>query len=320
MNHLRNAKFPNRQAMVCDSFELYYNEKHPVSGIAPHSHSFYEFYFFLEGNSQMSINGQNYYIFPGNIILIPPDCIHYPSYICPKQPYRRFVLWIHKGYYEKYFSHTDAYEYLFKFSRSLQAPVQPLHPLSFNDFQNRIFSLIRENREKRFGKEEQLTVQLQSLVLNLSRCLFEKENTIKPSPSVLRSRICTYIDAHLSEPLSLDDLSKAFYMNKYYLSHTFKENMGISIHSYIIRQRLEACKNALTDSRSSITDICSRFGFESYSSFFRYFKKEYGLSPKQYREQISARLENISLYSQNPVCAASGLSNHEQSSSDGVPL
>lgn len=285
-----STKFLYRQYMLSNSFELYYYDEYPRRGVAPHSHSFYEFYFFLEGEAEMTINGQSYGISPGNIIIVPPKTIHFPSHISAKRPYRRFVLWINENYYEKYLKSTDAFEYLFQFARRLEAPVQGINPLLFNNLQNKIFIIIRELHENRFGKETQLLVQLQSLLLNLSRFIYENYHISNGSTPSLRSRICTYIEAHIDEPLSLNELASAFYLSKFHIAHIFKESMGISIHQYIVKKRLEACKNALATD-SSLENISARFGFASYSSFFRYFKKEYGVSPKEYRNMLMKQLK-----------------------------
>ena len=117
--------------------------------------------------------------------------------------------------------------------------------------QYKIFIIIRELHENRFGKEIQLLVQLQSLLLNLSRFIYENYHISNGSTPSLRSRICTYIEAHIGEPLSLNELA--------------------------------------TD--SSLENISARSGFASYSSFFRYFKKEYGVSPKEYRNMLIKQLK-----------------------------
>ena len=75
-------------------------------------------------------------------------------------------------------------------------------------------------------------------------------------------------------------------MSRYHIVHVFKDNIGISIHQYILKKRLEACKAAMAG-EAGITEIGLRYGFSDYSCFYRAFVKEYGIAPKAYRENLS---------------------------------
>ncbi|WP_334293937.1 helix-turn-helix domain-containing protein [Blautia argi] len=82
-------------------------------------------------------------------------------------------------------------------------------------------------------------------------------------------------------------------MSKYHIAHIFKENTGISIHQYIMKKRLAACQDAILGN-ISISRAYLMFGFKDYSSFYRAFKKEFGISPKEYKDskmQIGMREE-----------------------------
>lgn len=107
----------------------------------------------------------------------------------------------------------------------------------------------------------------------------------------------SYIQEHLDEDLSLDTLSAQIYMNKYYLSHRFKEIMGYTLNEYIVRRRLSNAKNLLRQNYS-ISFAGESSGFHSVSHFIRTFTKYTGVSPKQYQKQY----QNLETYiSPSPV-------------------
>ena len=157
-----STKFLNRQYMLDDAFEIYYYKDFPDQGVAPHSHSFYEFYFFLEGKVSISIQERSYNVVPGDIIMIPPGTVHCPSLLDPLTPYRRFVLWIRKDYYQKRLSHTDVFRYLFDRCDKLSSPLLSMSQPRFNDLQAAIFSLIRETMTAALAKRRPAVCSLSS--------------------------------------------------------------------------------------------------------------------------------------------------------------
>lgn len=96
--------------------------------------------------------------------------------------------------------------------------------------------------------------------------------------------VIDYIDKNVLDDLSLDRLARECYMNKYYLSHRFKEIMGMPLSEYITSRRLAEAK-ILLRSGLSVTMSGEQSGFNSCSHFIRTFTKHEGISPKQYAKQ-----------------------------------
>ena len=93
-----------------------------------------------------------------------------------------------------------------------------------------------------------------------------------------------YIDLHFKEPLTLDLLAEEAHMNKYYLSHAFKREFGVSPINYMISRRLEESKYLLAETDLSMSQIAQLLGFSSLSYFSQVFRKTQGLSPMEYRQ------------------------------------
>ena len=61
-------------------------------------------------------------------------------------------------------------------------------------------------------------------------------------------------------------LQGSFFVSKYHIAHIFKEQMGLSVHQYILKKRMQASKAAILG-ETSITDVYTMFGFKDYSRF-----------------------------------------------------
>lgn len=95
------------------------------------------------------------------------------------------------------------------------------------------------------------------------------------------AKILRYINENYNEDLSLDALAERFFVSKYHLSHTFRREVGVSVYRYIMLKRLLAAKEMLL-SGTPAGEVAYACGFGDYAGFWRAFKSEYGLSPKDF--------------------------------------
>jgi AraC family transcriptional regulator len=104
-------------------------------------------------------------------------------------------------------------------------------------------------------------------------------------PLYLRDRALEFIEAHLDQSFTLDQLADALGMSVFYFCRQFKQSMGVSPHQYVTRRRIERAKELLWHSQLPITDIALQVGFATPSAFSRLFRQLTGTTPKNFRQQ-----------------------------------
>lgn len=96
--------------------------------------------------------------------------------------------------------------------------------------------------------------------------------------------VCSHIEKHIGEELSLVRLAKYVHFNPSYLSRLFKQEKGLNVSEYIEVVRIKKAKELLATEEMKIQEIGNRVGYDSPQSFTRFFKKATGMSPQEYRD------------------------------------
>ena len=105
-------------------------------------------------------------------------------------------------------------------------------------------------------------------------------------PGILVQRARTYIRAHFTEPLSLNEVANTLAVNPAYLSSIFKSERGESYSKFILRLRMERAALLLrTYSAGKVNDIALEVGYSSTKHFYTVFKDYFGVTPNEYRNQ-----------------------------------
>ncbi|WP_167859436.1 helix-turn-helix domain-containing protein [Paenibacillus cymbidii] len=100
-------------------------------------------------------------------------------------------------------------------------------------------------------------------------------------------KVKRYIDEHLHENVSRQELAQHVFLNPSYLSRLFKRETGVSISDYMLERRMKLAGKRLAESDQRIGDIAESIGFNHFSHFRKMFKKTFGVSPQEYRRQSS---------------------------------
>lgn len=94
-----------------------------------------------------------------------------------------------------------------------------------------------------------------------------------------------YIEAHLTQEISLSSLADAVGVSKFYFCRLFKQSMGVTPHQYVIQQRVERAKQLLQQRQFSIADVALQCGFANQGHLNRHFKRIVGITPFAFLKQ-----------------------------------
>ena len=257
-----------------------------------HSHSYFEMVYVLSNSgTQYLVGTKRYQLQRGDIILVPPGIGHKPLFPAElAEPYRRIVLWISTDFSEamKQIAKEHEFENFRENIYLLRTAGTPWEFLS-TFFHNGL----QEVKEKKPGWEVALCGNTMQLLTNFYRALRDSESRpAKTEKPELLDDVVSYIESHLHERITLADTASRFFVSESTIGQTFQKKMHVSFYHYVTQRRLIAAKSMILE-ESNLDTLSTKVGFTDYSTFYRAFKKEFGISPREYRNLIAESPQNL---------------------------
>ncbi len=275
-----------------------------------HFHNQYEIILFLTDGALMEIGNRMYHVKAGDLFFINNKEYHRTSGAEGKT-HNRYVLMFEP---EILFCMADVFQYDFAmfFENRPDPFIHKLH-LGGEKLEKveKMFGNIERNMNSENSAESAVRVKLSILELitainQMYRFFIEEEKNKNnrdweedsrsqefKDPILYRERIeqlKKYIASHVEERLDLDEISRRFYINRYYLSHYFKKETGFTLMQYVTNQKITAAKALLREGHS-VTDVALRLSYNSDSHFIAVFKKLTGITPKKYAQSKKSNNE-----------------------------
>ena len=272
-----------KRGYLNDDF-LYFNLKdQKKSQFESHYHDFNKIIIFISGEVTYIIEGKSYKLKPWDILLVGRNDLHQPI-ISSSSPYERIILWLNPSFLEEHNKGNCNLLSCFQLATERKLNLIRLNNKGINSLKQNLSDLEGAIKERAFGSDILKNALFLQLMVKINRLFLGMEvsnniDDIKSNPLI--ENMLSFINSNLDKDLSIDILSKNFFLNKYYLMHLFKKETGYTLYNYIQKKRIIKASD-LIKSGMQAGEVCSLCGFGDYSTFVRAFKKEFLLSPKQY--------------------------------------
>ena len=246
-----------------------------------HSHTFYELLFCLNDcGAEYLVGADRYRLRRGDIILVPPGTSHRP--LLPEElaePYERYVLWLSREFMD-----TCVTAFGMEDIRNLSGTLLRTRGTKWELLGELFRRGVWESENGQPGWQAAVVGNTITLLTLMSRCLQDQTAAVLTAekPDLL-NEVLAYIEAHLQEKITLEDTARQFYVSASTVTQLFRQKMGTSFYRCVTQRRLISAKTLIAQGKT-LEDVGHAVGFTDYSSFYRAFKKEYGITPRQYAQ------------------------------------
>lgn len=274
---------------------LYYNRLEPRHREKqPHSHLALEIDLFGDGCRGTYVIGEREYsIEPGDIFILRSNeehsIIHMEgnqNCICTGLQFSPDFIWSPSNelcdmkHVYSLFSDSNA-----RFDNKLQPNCENTEKIK-----GLIKDIVGEFSNEHLEYSLMVKVKLISILILLARnydniALDDPASHVKRENRMHIENAMNYIDTHLDEQITLEQLSEVAAMSASYFSQLFKALNGFSAWEYIVDKRIEQAQTFLLSTEEPVLDIALRCGFNNTTNFNRAFKKITGMSPREYRQK-----------------------------------
>ena len=226
-----------------------------VSKIAPRKINYYDLTFVLKGSLTYIINGEQYILHENDAIFLRPETL------------RERIAEDHQA---KYVS--------FNFLLNEDIAIENFLKGIINDDIKKLISVFPHSHLiDSFHSKEKIQSILNYIIYEII------DNVGYKSQNQHIIRILRYIEAHLTQNLTLEQISNHVHLTREYTANLFKKETGKTIIDYINKRKMLIAKNMIDSAQVSLKDVALSLGFENYCYFSKLFKKYYDTTPVKRR-------------------------------------
>lgn len=228
--------------------------------ITPHKHGCYEFVYYLKGKGKSFCENISFEYDPGSYLLIAPETQH-------GETHEELTSMIAIGFtLENHFARPKT--------------------CNLHDSDSVVFNLVQKIRHEFKTKPLYYKQTIESV---LNEILIEIFRATVPGESQKTDSfdyVISYLKEYFMADVDINQLAKTTGYCPDHFRSLFEKKTGLSPKQFILAERLSHAKKFLSDPALDLTRIAEKCGYEYYSQFSLFFKKQTGLSPSEYRKKF----------------------------------
>lgn len=274
-----NASY-SRLGYLNEDFRLFHLSDSFSREFEYHYHDFDKVVILISGKVNYIIEGVSYCLEPWDVLLVGHHLIHKPV-IDSSEKYERVIIYINAGFVEAgstvgaglmncfRIAEKKGF-YLVRPSKEEQAEMQKL-----------LHGIEEASVSKEFAADIMAKALFLQLLVRINREILRDDTGSLKASCVYDKKITlilTYINEHLADCLTVEDLASRCYISRYHFMRRFKETTGYTVHSYISQKRLLYAAGLIRQGTQA-TRAATMSGFSDYSTFLRSFKRMFGVTP-----------------------------------------
>ena len=263
----------------CGTYHLYTVEKLPTH--RPKGRLDYQLLYIASGRAHFYFDGKPTVVEAGNMVLYRPREEQRYYYGADQTE----VYWVH-------FTGNNVTNLLRSYGLTNK---KVFHCGSGAEYQNLFCSMIKELQMCQDGYEEMLEIYLRQIFIKLQRHFKSSLNSDNSHAFEEIDNAISYFCEHYNEPINIDDYAKENHFSTSWFIRNFKLYTGITPKQYILKKRIYNAEALLQNTQYNINEIAQIIGYDNPLYFSRVFQKTKGISPSEYRKNISQRVFNSSL-------------------------
>ena len=265
--------------------------------VRPHIHPAVEILYFLVGDSKVIVDGVEYFVSPGDMVLFRSNSIHH-VYSMQDTPCKHFVLQIKPSQILDFSSAEYASTYLLRLSLSCknEKVFWSKEECERNGLADAFKKLIALEKSEDICSDIKVKILSAEVLLTLLEEILNTESEIDEYEEAVSGCIynaIVYVNNHYAESITADSCAKRVFMSYGHFSRSFKKATGANFKDYLNHIRVNHAEKALIGSDAPIAEICRDCGFNTVSYFIAMFRRIKGLTPAAFREKYKAQVSHI---------------------------